>query len=186
MPFHMASGEEFLGDNPQPKQVDKLRPTWVLNPIFLDYLSFEDFVEIKKRLNTSKIREFYLGKIKSPWEEIENDWGMYTELLEMKIKNALLERQNTLSENIFVEFGIDEFLAKPKQKTITAPIFEIVKSIVSAFPILGDIIGFTDLSKSIYGGIVTISKLKSRISMAEKHNDISKLISKETRVITKY
>ncbi len=186
VPFHIESGEELFGENPTAQQICKLRPTWALNPVFLDYLSFDEFVEIKKQLKTSKVRQFYLGKVKSPWGEIEEAWDEYTCNLELKIQNVLLKKEVSLGSNIMGGFGVDKFLARPQQETIIAPTIEIVKSLVSLVPGVGSVTGAIDSVRGLCGAVVALSKRNATVHKVEQYKAISELISKETRVVTKY
>ena len=186
IPFHIESGEEFWGNNPTANQVDKLRPTWVLNPTFLDHLTFDEFLEIRKHLKTSKIREFYLGNVKSSWADIEDSWDDYTHYLEKEIKSIFYEKKEHLNTILFDEFGVNKFLAKPQQKSVTGPAVEIVKSLVSFCPGISEITGAADSAKTIFGAVVSLSRRNQKILLAEEYNRISTIVSKEKRVVTKY
>lgn len=187
IPFHIESGEEFTDNyNPTQQQLERLRPTWAINPVFFDYLSFEDLVEIRKNLRIKEIRQFYLGESEEPWAVIEDAWDYYTDYLETKIRLILTQKDNKIAQRIFKEYGNEKFITKPNQQTILAPAFEIVKSCVSFIPIISEVIGVTDAAKSVFGSVVALSKRKERIKMANEHKNISQLISNETRVVTKY
>ncbi|MBE6552600.1 MAG: hypothetical protein E7665_10810 [Ruminococcaceae bacterium] len=186
IPIHIQTGEEYQGKSASQEQISRLRPTWALNPIFLDCMTFEEFVEVRKNLKAHKVREFYLNSIMSPWSEIEDEWNNYVETLELRIKNIMLEKQNRLHRQIFSEFGNDKYLTKPKQITVATPIFEIVKSIVSFVPVIGDIIGFADVAKSIVDGVVAYSRHGEREKIIQEYVKISEIVSNGTRVVTRY
>jgi hypothetical protein len=186
IPFHIESGGEYLSNNATREQVERLRPTWAINPVFFDNLTFEEFAEIRRHLRTSKVREFYLGSVKSPWVEIEDAWEDYTYQLEQAIKNVLYEKKDQASSRILTEFCSEKYLANPRQQTLTGPLFEVVKSLVSFVPFVGEAMGFVDAAKSICGAVTTLSKRNERIAMVKEYNSISSLVSRETRVITKY
>lgn len=185
IPFHIQSGEEYYGNNITEDQLKRLRPTWAFNPIFFDNMTFEEFAEIRSHLRTHRIREFYLNSVQSSWAEIEDAWDDYTYLLEQCIKRTMLEKKDDLQRRIFVEFGNDKFLTSPRQYTLTSPIFEIAKSVVSPTPI-GNIYGIVESFKNIWGSVVALSKRNERIALAEDFTKLSSLVAKETRVVTKY
>ena len=186
IPFHIQSGEEYFGNNVSQEQINRLRPTWALNPIFLDYLTFEEFAEIRKHLKTSKVREFYLGSVKSPWAEIEDAWADYTEHLEQYMKLIMYEKKDGITNRMFKEFGNEKYLTNPRQHTVVTPIYEMVKSIVSLLPGISEVIGMVDSSQGIWGSVIALSKRNEKIALAEEYKKISELVSKETRVVTKY
>lgn len=186
IPFHLESGTEYIGKNIASHRVENLRPTWALNPIFLDYLSFDEFAKIRRRLNSAKVREFYMGTVESPWVEIEDAWEEYTMQLEQAIKLAMYEKKDTISSRVIDEISGGKYLANPRQYVMFTPFCEVVKSLVSFIPGVGNIFGITDFAKGLYGAVVTLAKRNEKLSLAKEYSNISKLVSRETRVVTKY
>jgi len=186
IPFHIESGKEYLGNNVSAQQVERLRPTWALNPVYLDHLSFGEFAQLRSRLNTAQVREFYLGAVESPWAVIEEAWEDYTIQLENAIMRAMYEKKDAISSRLIDELSDGKYLTNPRQYIMVTPLFEVVKSLVSFLPGVGSILGVTDFAKSLYGAVVTLSKRNEKIALAEEYRSISKLVSRETRVITKY
>jgi hypothetical protein len=43
-----------------------------------------------------------------------------------------------------------------------------------------------DAVKSLCGSVITLSKAPGRVALAKEYNELSKLVQKETRVVTKY
>ena len=186
IPFHIESGSEYIGNNISQKQVERLRPTWALNPIFLDHLTFEEFTQIRRQLKTSKVREFYTGSVESPWVEIEDAWESYTLQLENAIKLAMYEKKDALNTRLIKELSGEKYITNPTQQTIVTPVYEVVKSLVSFVPVVGNAMGVIDFAKTLCDSVVTISKYEENMAFARDYADISQLVSKETRVITKY
>ena len=188
LPLHLDSGEGDCEESGFAPKVDQLRPTWSLNPFILDYISFEDFVKIRKKLqlvfDNGKLIDFYKGNVNErDWSEVKDLWETFTIILEDELKNHMrdlmyrkysadnpLKNANKLSQNIFVSNGV-----------------ELVKNIFSfALEPVGLVFGTIDLIRSLCGEIYCLTKKKSIVSAREQERTIRQFIEGKTRIVTKY
>lgn len=186
IPFHLESGEEFYGNNFTSEQVSQLRPTWALNPEYLDYMTFEEFAELRRKVNRHlpKVRQFYIGNLTSDWADVRDAWEDYTERLEDSIKLIMHKKKDLADKTIHKETGMDKFITSPKQYTLTTAGTEVVKSVVSFIPVVGSVVEGVDTATGIFGSISTLSKMNNNALLANEYKKLEELT--QGRVITRY
>jgi len=191
LPLHLDSGNGDFQEKIPPQDLGALRPTWVFNPAVLRQLSFQDIVEIRKAMtpvmNGPYIRNFYEGTTQpEDWKDTVWVWEMYTQMLESKIRNAFLEKENEQGRKIMEEFVGDQVLKCPEQITVVTPTIEIVKSLLSMIPLAGECIGAAEAVSNVGNAVVSLTKRKEREKILRDYQSIHDVVAKNTRVITCY
>jgi len=181
IPFHIAVGEDYYGHNPEPDQIAGFNSAWTINPDYLDAISFEEFVEIRKAISglLPYAREFLLGNIKSDMKTLEYNWNNYITILALCIENTLLKKNIKLKEK-------EHRLSRPAFEIFSSPALEIAKMPLSIiFPAIAAVENAVDMINLGMSAIVTLSKKAT--ATRQQIDEISKLINVNgnTRIITK-
>ena len=194
LPLHLDSGIGDL-DGTDGEVVDNLRPTWALNPIILDFISFEDFVEIRKQLfsviPSSKLIGFFSDSLseKDAWE-FNSIWSAYTMMLESSLKLALMkaadERKDKSIELLAKSVDTEDFLDSVVKQKRKDGALEVIKSAVGVapIPVAGTVTGVYDLVKA---GKQEVSFLTKKGEFEIKRSALaSAILHDNIHVITKY
>lgn len=191
IPIHLGCGVGDYEDNIPWELLDPLRPTWVLNPLILDHISLEDFVQIRKQvqiyISQSVFIDYFNGTLKeSQLDQFFNLWEMYTIHLESLMRETLLREQVGIFEQLLTIEGI-----KLEQRTILSGSWELVKNTIAPGaglfnPIVAGIIGAGQLIEATSKTVVSLSHQAQWNELVKRERDIKLLIPPGSKVITKY
>ena len=187
MPLHLDCGTGNLIDTVGPPRFDNMRPTWALIPNVLDHISFEDFVSLKKGLVTyfnqedrKVLMDYFDGK-KNNFDRFYDVWDKYTRYLEESMDTFLLRRQLQIYEELSEMSGV-----KIEQKTYLSGSYKLIVSLAGCVPGIGTpVSGASALMESL-NYIKTLSYREQWNNLLEEYYEIEKLLSPDTRIITKY
>ncbi|MDE7094159.1 MAG: hypothetical protein K2O52_04535, partial [Oscillospiraceae bacterium] len=186
IPLHLGCGVGDFEETIKQKDVDNIRSTWALNPAILDCISFKDFVSIKKKLMNipyrSLIMEFLNGTLKEDNLDLfYSAWENYTMCLEEMMRESLMKSQVQIYEKLMELSSV-----KLKHRTVLSESWEVVESLIERAPIVGDVLGVTDMGNTLLNCIRNISHKEEWNRLIDRKEDISKLLSPDTKIITKY
>lgn len=193
IPLHIESGIGDYLENISKTDIKKLRPTWALNPAILDYITFDDFIKLRKRISRiitkGDITKYYTGTLsETNWKEFCDVWEAYTETLEDTLELSLNHSMYLLQNRLLEEYvpNWKKMISHPEQATIIYPSLEIVKSTVSFVPVIGDLLSIGDIVKSLATSVTCISNRKESIEILKRYRQMNEMINSHTKIITKY
>lgn len=186
IPLHLDCGTGDFAKKVGQDVFDKMRPTWALQPTFLDHISFEDFVQLKEQikgfLDRKVIMEFFNGILtEDKLDSFYDIWDMYTRCLEATIKEFLRKSQVRTYEKMLQLSKV-----KVEQKTILSGSWEVVTSVLGMVPGIGSVLGVVDIGNSSLNYIRSISHKTQWNALVEQHKEITKLLAPDAKIITKY
>lgn len=194
VPLHLSFG---YNANDIAKVVDeKMRQTWALDPMVIDLLSTEAFLDVREavedcikdqsimKYRTGKLTEDELPKFYDVWEE-------YTKKLEHEIIQALVNERRNI-DNIVCK----RFIPTQKQviKSGAGLIINTTKAVVeSAVPGIGMAFAIADLAKDVHSfadSVVLLGNRKQDGITLNFRNELADyidgLLLGSNKVITKY
>ena len=187
IPLHIDCGTGDFQENTPSERFDELPRSWALNPLILDELSFDEFIQMKTELNKIQnidmIMKCYNGTLLNDQEyySFYDAWEKYVFTLELYIKNILSKKKIELYREFIKLSDI-----RLKQRTFLTGGWEVVKSWLSQVPIIGDLLNVIDLANSSNDYIRLISHKKQWNDLVEKKDRIDNLLSPHTKIITKF
>lgn len=193
IPLHIESGIGDYSDNIPQVDLNRMRPTWALNPAILDFITFEDFIELRKTIENivrkGDILRFCTGTIQEgDWNEFCDVWDSYTKLLELAIDSCIHRSAYRLQSKILEENldGWKRLVNKPEQSTILFPTMEIVKNLLNYVPILSDVLAIGDTVRSVAAAITCFSNRKGSLENLKRYQQMNDFLQSNTGIITKY
>ncbi|MBQ2110353.1 MAG: hypothetical protein II191_01250 [Clostridia bacterium] len=193
IPLHLDCGVGDFEANLDPSDVMELRPTWAVNSIFFDNVSFEDFVEMRGELERyfrdGRLIKFYTGCIsREEWPEFRDFWEDYTGRLEDKMQLFLSRAQNEVKDSLMDRLvdDIDKFRGNPEQATLLLPSIELVKNTLAFLPVVGDLLDKIDFFKSIPETVTCLTSRKETVRLLHRDNELSAFFKSRAKIITKF
>lgn len=193
IPFHLSSGEGDFEEAVSLSKVGVLRPTWALNPYVLDFLSFERFVKLRRRIKgvveSGIIKEMCSGTIAySRVKELEEKWEAFTIALEEEVYDGMLDASHILGkecDKVFPNGAKHGFT--PRQQVLLEPGIEVVKNVISAaFPVVDSVGTVIDICTSVQNMACYLSRREDMITLLEQKERVEKFLDGETKVVTRY
>ena len=190
IPLFLPSGTYDGIDGSKYINQSKLRPTWAIDPVALDLLPIEAFVEMRKNLKNEIASGLILkakeGNLQSGRDAAEfySIWESYTSKLEEEMKRSLRVTRDKLNEITRSNFILT-------QKQLEDHLTEIVATrIVSAIPPVGTIYGAYKDVKEIIDSTTIFNQKKTQAYYLDHHDNIKNyldtLYDNRSSIITKY
>lgn len=185
IPFHLELGGDDCCECVPPEELlSKMRPTWAFDPRILDYITFEEFVNIRKILKpvfeNGRLIEFYKGNVlPENRAEVIAVWNEFTEKLEWLLKSALAKVDNV---NMHMEVKNEN----PFMRVYNSSGVSLVLGALSFEPHCGAIIGGIGVAMDAFSILRYLKRRKTEKSLTEQKKFLEKYVNPDTKIITRF
>lgn len=185
VPLHLELGT--INSCALEKEVNMdLRPTWVLNPLVLDYIPASAFRKVRdnisKEIKSGILSRMILGTLNADdVMDYEDFWAEYTSKLEDEFKEALIMTKDQLRD-------AQQIQIQSKSQSIKECGITLVSQFLSLNPVAGTLISIKDIGITVHS-VYALAKMRDPKLVIEQYNYIDSICNNMLRgnfkIITK-